>query len=163
MAPHLVAVAVTLRGFLQQADTYQGVTQDAHPARAGLEFLSKVTRRRTVSFLVSDFLASGWQTPVRMASRRHDLVPVVIADPFEEELPKLGLVLFEDIEEGQLIEFDTQGPEAAAYREEVEVRQREREAAFRRLSLDSVHVRTDKPYVDALVTFFRRREKRMQH
>lgn len=129
----------------------------------GLEYLSKVTKRRTVSFLVSDFLADRWQAPVRMASRRHDLVPVVISDPFEERLPKLGMVVFEDIESGEVTEFDTAGPEAAAYRKKVAAGHREREQSFRRLRLDSVHVQTDKPYVDALVTFFRRREKRMQH
>lgn len=128
----------------------------------GLEYLSKVTHRRTVSFLVSDFLANKWQAPVRMASRRHDLVPVVIADPLEQKLPKVGLVVFQDIESGELVEFDTSGPEAEEYRENVAARKLEREQCFRRLKLDSVHVQTDKPYVDALVTFFRRRERRMQ-
>jgi uncharacterized protein (DUF58 family) len=128
----------------------------------GLEYLSKVTRRRTVSFLVSDFLADNWQAPVRMASRRHDLVPVVIADPFERQLPKVGFVVFQDIESGELVEFDTSGPEAAEYRSNVARRKAEREQCFRRFKLDSVHVETDKPYVDALVTFFRRRERRMQ-
>lgn len=127
-----------------------------------LEYLGKVTRRRTVSFLVSDFLTQGWQAPVRMASRRHDLVPVVITDPFELRLPHLGLVMFEDIETGELVEFDTSGPEAELYREEVATTGTQRDQVFRRLRLDSVHVQTDKPYVDALITFFRRREKRMQ-
>ncbi len=128
----------------------------------GLSYLRKVTRRRTVSFLVSDFLAHNWQGPVRMASRRHDLVPVVISDPFEQELPKVGLVVFQDMESGELMEFDTSGSEGAEYRRRVALRRREREQCFRRLRLDSVHVQTDKPYVDALVTFFRRRERRMQ-
>jgi uncharacterized protein (DUF58 family) len=129
---------------------------------AGLSYLSKVTRRRTVSFLVSDFLARDWQPSVRMASRRHDLVPVVIADSFEQELPKVGLVVFQDIESGELIEFDTSGPEAHEYRETVALRRKERDGYFRRLRLDSVQVQTDKPYVDALVRFFRRRERRMR-
>ncbi len=128
----------------------------------GLEYLSKVTRRRTVSFLVSDFLADNWQAPVRMASRRHDLVPVVIADPFEQRLPNVGFVVFQDIETGELVEFDTSGPEAKEYSLNVAARKLEREQCFRRLKLDSVQLQTDKPYVDALVAFFRRRERRMQ-
>lgn len=127
----------------------------------GLEYLNRVTRRMTVCFLVSDFLTEGWQRAVKMSKRRHDLVPVIITDPMEESLPKLGLVLFRDLETGELIEFDTSGPEAAAYAELVNLRRRAREKALRRLRMDFVNVRTDKPHVDALVEFFRRREKRM--
>lgn len=129
----------------------------------GLEYLRRVTRRRTVAFLVSDFAAENWEKPVRMAGRRHDLVPVVISDPLEERLPDLGLVVFEDIETGQLVEFDTAGPEASEYLLELRRQREERERSFRRLRMDFVNVRTDLPYVDALVAFFRKREKRMQH
>lgn len=128
----------------------------------GLEYLRRVTRRRTVTFLVSDFAAENWEKPVRMAGRRHDLVPVIISDPLEERLPALGLVVFEDIETGQLVEFDTAGPEAGEYRKELNRQREERERSFRRLRMDFVNVRTDLPYVDALVAFFRKREKRMQ-
>ncbi len=62
---------------------------------AGLEYLGKIMRRRSVVFLVSDFLASGWERPLRIASRRHDVVPVVLTDPFEELVPRLGIVTFE--------------------------------------------------------------------
>lgn len=128
----------------------------------GLEYLSKVTRRRSVCFLVSDFLVEDWQAPVKVASRRHDLVPVVISDPFELQLPKVGFALFQDIESGEIIEFDTCGPEAERYRQAAQDGSEAREANFRRLRLDSVHVQTDKPHVDALIAFFRRRERRMQ-
>lgn len=129
----------------------------------GLEYLRRVTRRRTVSFLVSDFVAQDWEKPVRMAGRRHDLVPVIISDPIESRLPELGLVVFEDIETGELVEFDTSGPEAKSYRKTARQNRDERERIFRRLRMDFVNVRTDLPYVDALVAFFRKREKRMQH
>lgn len=130
---------------------------------SGLEYLRKVSKRRSVAFLVSDFIAEGWERSLRLAARRHDLVPVVIEDPMEEQIPKLGLVTFEDLETGELFEFDSSGPEAKEYREHIAELAIARDKYLRRLRLDVVNVRTDRPYVDALVEFFRTRAKRMQH
>ena len=131
--------------------------------RSGLDYLGKVANRKSVAFLVSDFLADGFSQALRIAHRKHDVVPVVISDPMEELLPRLGIVTFEDFETGQVIEFDTGGPERVQYADVVRRARDEREQLFRRLSIDFVNVRTDKPYVDALVTFFRARAKRMRH
>ncbi|HEU5061469.1 MAG TPA: DUF58 domain-containing protein [Kofleriaceae bacterium] len=128
----------------------------------GLEYLGKVSRRKSVTFLVSDFLAHGWERQLQMANRRHDVVPVVITDPMEESLPKVGLVTFEDVETGEVTEFDTSGPEADLFRESVTRQRQLREQALRRLKMDFVNVVTNKPYVDALVAFFRTRARRQQ-
>jgi uncharacterized protein (DUF58 family) len=131
--------------------------------RVALEYLGRIARRRSVAFLVSDFLADNWAHALRVAGRRHDLVPVVISDPMEEELPRVGLVSFEDYESGRVIEFDTSGPEGRAYTALTRRQREEREALLKRLQVDLVNVRTDRPYVDALVAFFRARERRMRH
>lgn len=131
--------------------------------RVGLDYFGKVARRRAVGFLVSDFLADGWYHPLRISAQRHDVVPVVVGDPMEEKIPKLGLVLFEDLETGELVEFDTSGPEARAYEQQVKQARDQREALLRRMKVDFVNVRTDRPYVDALVAFFRARERRLRH
>jgi uncharacterized protein (DUF58 family) len=131
--------------------------------RAALDYLVKIAHLRAVAFLVSDFLADGWNHALQVASRRHDLVPVVIGDPMEEALPRVGMVTFEDLETGELIDFDTSGPEGRVYRERVERRRAEREQLLKRLKVDFVNVRTDRPYVDALTAFFRARERRMRH
>jgi uncharacterized protein (DUF58 family) len=130
---------------------------------AGLDYLGKVTRRKSVAFVISDFLATGWEQPIRIANRRHDVIPVVVTDPMEEQLPKLGLVTFEDVESGQVVEFDSSGPEARAYADYIARLRGLRETALRRLKLDFVNVRTDRSHVDALVEFFRIRARRMQH
>jgi len=130
---------------------------------SALEYLNKVTRRKSVAFVISDFLAGGWEQPIRIANRRHDVVPVVISDPMEEQLPRLGTVLFEDVESGDLVEFDTSGPEARDYAAYVAYLRGLRETSLRRLRVDFVNVRTDLPYVDALVRFFHIRARRMQH
>ncbi|MBI4508949.1 MAG: DUF58 domain-containing protein [Deltaproteobacteria bacterium] len=131
--------------------------------RAGLEYLGKIARRRSVAFLVTDFLAEGWAHALRVASRKHDLIPVVIGDPMEEKLPRLGLVNFEDFETGQVFEFDTSGAESRQHAQLVKRRREEREQLLKRLKIDFVNVRTDRPYVDALVSFFRARERRLRH
>jgi uncharacterized protein (DUF58 family) len=135
--------------------------------RAGLEFLGRVARRRSVAFLISDFTVGGgtaaYEKPLAIARRKHDLIPVTIADPLAEELPDLGYVYFEDLETGEVVAFDTGGPGRRRYAEAVRRARVEREALFRRHDMDFVNVRTDQPYVGALVAFFRARERRLRH
>jgi uncharacterized protein (DUF58 family) len=135
--------------------------------RVGLEFLTKVARRRSVAFLVSDFIVDGgvssYEKALSITKRKHDLVPVTIADPMEEELPNIGFVYFEDVETGEVISFDTAGAGRSRYASQVKQARDEREALFRRHELDFVSVRTDRPYVAALVSFFRARERRLRH
>jgi uncharacterized protein (DUF58 family) len=130
---------------------------------AGLDFLGKIARRRSVVFLVSDFLSEGWERPMRIAAQRHDLVPVVVTDPVEDALPRVGLVTFEDMETGEVIEFDTSGAGAAEYRKRIERQRQQRDSALRRMNVDVVECHTDRPYVDALVAFFKARARRLAH
>jgi uncharacterized protein (DUF58 family) len=128
-----------------------------------VDFLGRVTRRRSVTFLLSDFHAEGYDKALRIAHQRHDLVPVTITDPMEEALPRMGVIYFEDPESGEVIAFDTSGPGAADYARRVKRAQSEREALFRRLKMDFINVRTGTPYVGALVKFFEARERRLRH
>jgi hypothetical protein len=89
-------------------------------------------------------------------------VPVTITDPLEEELPRLGLTYFEDLETGEVVCFDTSGPGGARFAAQARRARAEREALFRRLDMDSVAVRTDRPYIGALLAFFRARERRLR-
>ncbi len=130
---------------------------------AGLDFLGKVAKRRSVVFLVSDFLSEGWERAMKITTQRHELVPVVVADPMEQVLPPVGIVLFEDLESGEVVEVDT----SSRAREEFARKAREaadsRDQTLRRVNVDVVEVATDQPYVDALIAFFRARAKRMAH
>src|SRR5262249_49605077 len=73
----------------------------------GLNYVSRFAKRKAVTFLISDFLASNFETSLRIVSRKHDLVPVVISDPLEDAFPKLGLVELEDPETGRRLLVDT--------------------------------------------------------
>jgi hypothetical protein len=115
--------------------------------------------------LVSDFLApqASYERALRIASRKHDLIPVVVSDPLEEQIPSVGLIDLLDPETGEFVVFDSSGPEARAFAN-LSRRQREaREALFRRLALDAIAVSTDQPYLPALTTFFEARARRLRH
>ncbi len=128
-----------------------------------LEYLRRISRRRSVSFLISDFDTPAYETQLRVARRRHDVVPVCVTDPLEDRLPPLGIVCFEDPESGDVFEFDTSGPAAAAYAQRMQRQRAEREATWKRLDIDYVQVRTGESITPALVQFFRVRERRLHH
>jgi uncharacterized protein (DUF58 family) len=130
---------------------------------AGVDFLAKVARRRSVVFLVSDFASEGWEGALRIVARRHELVPVVVGDPMEAGLPDVGLLVMEDLETGEVVEIDTSSPARREFARRAREVAAARDAVLRRLNLDTVEVRTDRPYVDALVAFFKARAKRMAH
>lgn len=127
-----------------------------------LDMLGRVVKRRCVSFLISDFIAAGYERSLRLAAARHDLIPVQVLDPREEELPNLGLVLAEDLESGLEVEVDTSDPRVRdAYARRIARERARRAQLFRRLRLDTLSIQTDRPYVRPIVELFRMRQKRM--
>jgi uncharacterized protein (DUF58 family) len=126
-----------------------------------LDHLNKVTRRRTVAFLLSDFMAADMRRPLRVANRRHDLIAVVLEDPREMELANVGLLACEDPETGETVVVDTSDARTReAFRRAREAARAERDRTLRALDVDTVNVRTDLPYTKALLRFFRERERR---
>jgi uncharacterized protein (DUF58 family) len=128
-----------------------------------LEYLYRISRRRSVSFLLSDFLAAGYERALRLARRRHDIIPICISDRREASLPNLGLLTLSDLETGQQVLVDTGSARVREeYRRRREAAVAERRRAFRALGIDSIEVQTDQPYIHPLMRFFRQREKRLR-
>lgn len=127
-----------------------------------LTYLSHVAKRKTVTFLVSDFLAQEYEKGLRIVGRKHDLVPVVVNDPFEEKFPALGVVDLEDPETGERMTVDTSDPRVRGRFTKFMAAQREdRTKIFKRLQLDSVELRAHEEYALALQKFFAARAARM--
>ncbi|HEV7731085.1 MAG TPA: DUF58 domain-containing protein [Candidatus Binatia bacterium] len=128
---------------------------------AALEHLEHVTTRRAVVFLVSDFLDPHCVHGLRVAGRRHDVIAVVLDDPREGELPNVGLVELEEAETGARYVLDTGD---ARVRAAVAARAAEarlaRDRLLRGADVDAITIRTDRPYTEALMRFFRMRERR---
>ena len=128
-----------------------------------LESLSRGVRRRSVAFVVSDFLDSGFEQALRIANRKHDLIAVSLSDPREMELPPVGILELEDAETGRTLLVDTwdrgvRERYAAEARERIEARRR----LFRQNKVDSVELTTGLPYDVPLVRFFRDRARRLR-
>jgi len=114
-------------------------------------------------FLVSDFHAENYERPLTICSRRHDLIAIAIEDPGEQSFPNIGLVLVEDPESGAIYEIDSSDSSVRSeFRELAEKERMERDALFRRKSIDSVPLRTDEDYFPVLRSFFVRRENRLR-
>ena len=132
--------------------------------RCALDLLGHVAKRKAVAFLLSDFITEGYERPLRIASAKHDLIPIQISDPREESLPDLGMVLVEDLETGELCEVDTSSHATReAFATQVAKEKAAREQLFRRLRMDHLVIRTDRPYVKPIVDLFRLRQKRARH
>src|SRR4030095_4456657 len=123
--------------------------------KLALETLSKVAKRRSVAFLISDFFASGFERALALAGAKHDVIPVMLVDPRDEEMPDVGLAAFEDLETGQEVGVDT-GSEAVRdpYKKTMRARRGEREKLFSKLALDMVVVRTDGSFVAPIRNLF---------
>lgn len=127
-----------------------------------LAYLGRVTTKRTVAFLVSDFLNTGFEKPLRVISKRHDLIAVVITDPREISLPNVGIIELEDAETGETVLLDTRGKaQRKEYEKHASVRARELEKLLRSADVDQIDIRTDRSYIQPLVRFFHLRERRL--
>lgn len=142
---------------------------------SALEYLNKVTTRKTVSFLISDYYEAGhdfnnqnnaegsFRRTMRIANKRHDIVAVTLNDPREMNLPNCGLLQLEDSETGKMHSFDSSNRiERERYNKNALIRLQNRERFFRTIGVDYVDISTDQPYSGALVKFFLMRRKRIR-
>lgn len=126
-----------------------------------LEHLNHVSKRRCVVFLISDFLDPSARLALKIANRRHDVIAVVLDDPREWSLPSIGLMEFGDAETGEHVVLDTSSQRVRqAFEQRAEEIRRERTRMLRGVNVDTVSVRTDRSYTEALLRFFRLRERR---
>ncbi len=132
---------------------------DLNPA---LTFLGHVAKRRAVAFCISDFLVPEYEHNLKVAGKRHDLIPVTVLDRREEELEPVGLVELEDLETGERRVVDLNPRTVRAFSLRARARREVRDALFRRLKIDAITLETGSDYVPALMQFFRRRERRLR-
>jgi uncharacterized protein (DUF58 family) len=136
----------------------QGVGTDIATA---LDQLHRLVRRRSVSFLLSDFQAGGYERGLHLVHHRHDLIPVCVTDARERQLPPGGLVVLQDLETGRRVTIDAG---SAAVRRHYEQRWRQaaeaRRQLFARCGLDAIELDASENPVPPLLRFFHRRERR---
>lgn len=129
-----------------------------------LEHIASVQRKRAIVFLISDFLASGYEHALKLCGRRHDLVAVRIQDPRTRALPAAGLLRLRDLETGALGWVDSGNAGVrAAYAAGIAARDQELSGLLRRAKVDRMELRTDRSVADPILRFFRMRELRGAH
>jgi len=131
--------------------------------KIALETLYRVARRRSVAFVLSDFYTSGYERALSLAAARHDVIPILLLDPRDEELADVGLTTFEDFETGESVLVDTSDRKVREHYRQAMLKLRTGQIRlFRKLGLDHCVVRTDQPYIRPIRDLFNRRAKRVR-
>ncbi len=126
-----------------------------------LEYLNKVSRRKTITFVVSDFYSGDFKKMLSVSNKRHDIIAVTVTDPWELSLPDVGIISLEDSETGESFMLDTSDSRLRReYALNSQKRFKERNKFFQSGGVDTIDIRTDIPYAKSLFKFFRAREKR---
>lgn len=126
----------------------------------GANHLLSVLKKRAVIFFLSDFLDQGFDQPLRLLGRKHDVVAVVVRDRAETEIPDVGLLEVEDPETGELLTVDTGSSSfRSAYQAELRRQAEQRDRLLRQAQVDRIEVDAAGSYVDPLIQFFERRRR----
>ncbi len=135
-----------------------------------LDFVNRVTRRKCVVFLISDFRLPGdftgsleaMRPKLRITGRRHDLIVVSVTDPREHRLPDVGWITLEDAETGEQVAVNTSDPAIrSAYERRTSEQEQQLQHTIRGTGIDLLELSTDIPYVTPLLKFFGNRRRRM--
>lgn len=152
---------------------------------AALQYMTRVSKRRAVMFVISDFLGSGYEDALSIVARRHDVIPVLVQDRLERVLDRVagdaasgsalrriagalfggGVVELEDLETHARSSWDVGSRrQGRAFEQQVAEAESERRRIFNRLRLDTIQfvadVESEADYVKPLAAFFRRRSRR---
>jgi uncharacterized protein (DUF58 family) len=126
--------------------------------KLALKYLTNVIKKRSIAFLISDFMDSGFIDALKIANKKHDLVALRIYDKREQELPNVGLIKVKDAETGNIQWVDTSDKNVRLH---YAVESKKHEAylkdLFIRSGVDSTNINTSEPYIQPLMNLFKRR------
>ena len=152
---HVLRVIREILGY-----TPQGIGTNIGQA---LDFINKVTKHRSIIFLISDFMDTGFEKPLKSISKHHDMVAISLTDPRESVLPAIGLIKFEDSETGITTLIDTSSVMA---REKVKLtadaEMNRSKKIIKSNKIDLIEISTAKSYLEPLQKFFLKRERRIR-
>jgi len=129
--------------------------------RTALEFMNGAIKKRSIVFLLSDFMDDGYEKILRIVGKKHDLIGIVLDDRRETEIPKMGLIKLTDAEtnEERWIDTSSSRVQEILKKRKLEIQARRR-SLFISSRLDTINVQAGSNYIKPLVNFFRMREKR---
>ncbi len=127
-----------------------------------LQYLNRVQKKRAIVFVLSDFLGEGYDRILASTQRHHDTIAIVLEDPMEQEWPKIGKILIEDAETGQLAVADSKTHFRSQYLRQQNVAREKRDLLFAKMKLARVVLKTNLDYVRPLLYFFQDRTRRFR-
>ena len=130
---------------------------------AAVEHVNRILKRKSIVFVISDFMDSGFESALSVASRKHDLIAITIGDEREELLSDSGVIALEDAETGQICLVDTSSRKVRRnYWNIIQKRQTELENFFKRVGIDRIDLKTGQNYDEELVRFFKKRMRQFR-
>lgn len=128
-----------------------------------LEHLNRTHKRRSVIFLISDFQDVGYENLLRITRRKHDIIPIVVGDRREFELPNVGLIELMDSETGEMVVVDTSNlGNRRAYTKQARELAESRNKLFGKMNMDSIDLLAGEDFVEPLRRFFHKRKARQK-
>ncbi len=123
-----------------------------------LRYLTNVIKKRSIAFLISDFIDRNFEEAIRIANRKHDLVGIKIYDTRERELPSIGLIKLKDAETGEYVWVDSSNRFIRdSYKNSFDVRSHQLNESLTREGVDFISISTGEDYIKPLITLFKRR------
>ncbi|MBS3778058.1 MAG: DUF58 domain-containing protein [Candidatus Thermoplasmatota archaeon] len=130
--------------------------------RGSLEYISKVIKKRSIVFVISDFFDTDFVKPLKILKNKHDVIALRVIDKRELEIPDVGLIELEDGETGEQILVDTSDEQfRQQYREQIQTHEKELVHILRKIKIDMVRILTDEPFDVPLKKFFKLRLQRV--
>ncbi len=126
-----------------------------------LGYVNRLLNRKAIVVMASDFQDAEYERQLKITSRKHDFVSIIINDRLEDELPELGLIPLKDAETGREVLIDTSNPNVRkAYKKRRLKEKKELRDQFLRMKIDTIELHTNESYVRPLMNFFHRRVNR---
>ncbi len=152
---HIIRELIALEPHAAQPDSDRKETTNV---TVPLEFLNNVLKKRTITFVLSDFVSQPYDQALQLAARKHDLIGIHIYDKYDKEMPQAGLVQVMDAESGKTFWVDTDNKTVRTnYAKAYDAQQKYCVHSFRKSGASLLHLRTDEDYVKVLQGYFKGR------
>jgi uncharacterized protein (DUF58 family) len=127
---------------------------------AGIEFALKTLKKKSVIFLISDFFDEGFEKPLSILNKKHDLTSIILTDPLEKNIKNFRFINFQDIESGKIIQVDTSSNNFKNnFNSFCQKKFNETKAKLAKLKIDTIDIYTNQSYIEPLIAFFKKRIK----
>ena len=126
-----------------------------------LEYLLNIQKRKATTFLISDFQDTNYETKLKLAKQKHDLIAISITDQREETLPNVGLIQLEDAESGETLLVNTSDDEMTRqYARQFREKREKRNTYFHSIGIDTIEIYTNRSLTEPIIRYFKMREKK---